>query len=143
MLVNVCRAALALALLLSIPAAAQSDRGTLTGTIQDASGAVIPGAKVTLQNTQTGVSFSAPTNAAGGYTVPQLQPGVYNVRAEKDGFRPASVNGVNLNASATVGVDATLEVGAAAQAIEVSANAVALATENAKTSVIMNNKLVD
>ena len=126
MLTGSIRAAMTAAvflMLLSVPVAAQSDRGTLTGTVQDGSGAVIPEAKVTLTNTQTGVSFNVPTNSAGDYTVPQLQPGIYNIRVEREGFRPATVTGVVLNASATVRADATLEVGAAAQAIEVSASA--------------------
>ncbi|HYI95616.1 MAG TPA: carboxypeptidase regulatory-like domain-containing protein [Bryobacteraceae bacterium] len=146
MFTNRFRAAMVTAILLtffSIPAAAQSDRGTLTGTVKDGSGAVVPGAKVTLTNTETGVSFNVPTNDAGDFTVPQLQPGTFNLRVEKEGFRPATLTGIVLNASATVRTDATLEVGAAAQAIEVSASAVALSTENAKTSVTMNNKLVD
>ncbi len=130
-------------LLYSMVLLAQSDRGTITGTVQDATGAVVPGAKLTLTNTQTGVTFTIPTNDVGDYTVPQLQPGVYNIRVEKDGFRPASVTGIALNASATVRADATIEVGTAAQAVEVSASAIALSTENAKTSVTMNNKLVD
>jgi len=122
---------------------AQSERGTITGTVQDATAAIVPGAKVTLTNTQTGIALSVPTNEAGDYTVPQLQVGVYTVRAEKEGFRPSSVTGLVLNASATVRADITLEVGGAAQAIEVSAAALTLSTENAKTSVTVNNKLVD
>jgi hypothetical protein len=122
---------------------AQSERGTITGTVQDASGAVVPGAKVNLTNTQTGVSVNIPTNEAGDFTVPQLQPGIYNIRVEKDGFRPASLTNIALNASQTVRADTTLEIGAAAQAIEVNANAIALSTENAKTTTTMNNKLVD
>ncbi len=136
-------AALSLACLLSLPLFAQSDRGTITGTISDSTGAVIPGAKVTLTQTQTGVIFNAPSNEAGDYTVPQLQVGTYNVRVEKEGFRPASVTGIVLNASATVRADATLEVGTTNQAIEVSASALALSTENAKTSVTVDNKLID
>jgi len=62
---------------------AQSERGTITGTVRDASGAIIPGAKVVLANTQTGLNFTAPTNANGEYTVPQLQVGTYTVRVEK------------------------------------------------------------
>ncbi|MFN0101570.1 MAG: carboxypeptidase-like regulatory domain-containing protein, partial [Bryobacteraceae bacterium] len=122
---------------------AQSERGTITGTVRDASGAVVPGAKVLLTNTQTGVSFNAPSNASGEYTVPQLQVGTYTIRVEKDGFRPASVTGLVLNASATVRADATLEVGTSVQAVEVSASALALSTENAKSSVTIDNKLVD
>jgi hypothetical protein len=129
--------------LCAVSALAQSERGTITGTVRDASGAVVPGAKVLLTNTQTGVSFNAPSNADGDYTVPQLQVGTYTVRVEKEGFRPASVTGLVLNASATVRADATLEVGTSVQAVEVSASALALSTENAKTSVTMNNKLVD
>lgn len=122
---------------------AQSDRGTITGTVQDASGAVVPGAVVTLTNTLTGATMKIPTNDAGDYTAPQLPPGVYTVRVEKEGFRPASLTGLELNASATVRADATLEVGAAVQAVEVSASALSLSTENAKTSVTVTNKLVD
>jgi hypothetical protein len=122
---------------------AQSERGTITGTVRDASGAIVPGAKVVLTNTQTGVGFTTPSNSSGEFTVPQLQVGIYTVRVEKEGFRPATVTGLVLNASATVRADATLEVGTATQAVEVSASALALATENAKSSVTINNKLVD
>lgn len=133
------------ALALCFPALswAQSDRGTLTGTVTDASGAVIPDAAVTLTNTLTGSSFKVPSNESGDWTVPQLQPGTYTVKVEKAGFRPATVTGIELNASATVRADATLEVGAASQAIEVSASSLSLGTENAKTSVTVTNKLVD
>lgn len=122
---------------------AQSERGTITGTVRDASGAIIPAAKVTITNTKTGVAVSIPSNDTGDFTVPQLPVGTYSVRVEKDGFRPASLTGIELNASATVRADASLEVGASTQAIEVSASAMTLSTENAKTSVTMNNKLVD
>lgn len=121
----------------------QSERGTITGTVQDATGAVVPAAKVTITNTLTGVSMSIPSNAEGEYTVPQLPVGTYSVRVEKEGFRPANVTGLVLNASQTIRADAKLEVGAASQAVEVSASALSIATENAKTSVTMNNKLVD
>ena len=134
---------LILSALLTLTAFAQSERGTITGTVKDASGAVIPAAKVVVTNTLTGVTFTAPSNDAGDYTVPQLQVGVYTVRVDKQGFRPAAVSGIVLNASATVRADVTLEVGTTTQAIEVSAAALALSTENAKSSVTLNNKLVD
>jgi hypothetical protein len=134
-----------LLILLSVAATllAQSERGTITGTVRDATGAVVPGAKVTLTNTAMGTASTAPTSESGDYTVPGLAVGTYIVRVEKDGFRPASVTGLVLNASATVRADAVLEVGTSRQAVEVSASALALATENAKTSVTIDNKLVD
>jgi hypothetical protein len=103
----------------------------------------VPGAKVTLTNTQTGVTSTIPSNTEGEYTVPQLPVGIYTVKVEKSGFRPAMISGLVLNASMTVRADGKLEVGAAATAVEVSASALALSTENAKTSVTMDNKLVD
>jgi len=132
-----------LSALLTFTAFAQSERGTITGTVKDASGAVIPAAKVVVTNTLTGVTQNVPSNATGEYTVPQLQVGSYTVRVEKDGFRPATVTGLVLNASATLRADATLEVGTSVQAVEVSASALALSTENAKTSVTITNKMVD
>ena len=136
-------AALCAAWLMTCALWAQSERGTITGTIQDASGAVVPGAKVTLTNTQTGVVFAIPSNTEGEYTVPQLPVGIYTVKVEKEGFRPATISGIVLNASMTVRADGKLEVGAAATAVEVSASALAISTENAKTSVTITNKLVD
>src|SRR4051812_17804532 len=65
---------------------AQSERGTISGTVLDGSGAVVPGAKITLTNSQTGVAFSLPSNASGEFTVPQLPVGTYTVRFEKEGF---------------------------------------------------------
>ncbi|MCX6598331.1 MAG: carboxypeptidase regulatory-like domain-containing protein [Acidobacteria bacterium] len=138
------RSRFAALLLLSFGALfAQSERGTITGTVTDTSGAVIPGAKVIITNTQTGVAVNVPSNESGDYTIPQLQVGTYSVRVEKEGFRPASVTGLVLNASATTRADAVLEVGTSTQAIEVSAAGLALSTENAKSSVTINNKLVD
>lgn len=122
---------------------AQSERGTITGAIRDSSGAVIPTAKITITNTATNVVIGAVTNETGEYTVPSLSPGVYDIRVEKAGFRPAEVRGLSLDAAQTVREDATLEVGTSTQAIEVQASAVQLQTEDAKNSVTLQNKLVD
>ena len=119
-------AALCAALLVTSALWAQSERGTITGTVRDASGAVVPGAKVTLTNTQTGVAFTIPsTNANGDYTVPQLPVGIYTVRVEKEGFRPASIIGHRSERLDDVRADANLEVGATTTAVEVSASALA------------------
>ncbi len=122
---------------------AQSERGTITGAVRDSSGAVVPGAKITIKNTSTNVNSDAVSNDQGEYTVPSLSPGVYSVRVEKQGFRPAVTNGINLDAAQTVRSDVTLEVGTSSQAIEITASAVQLQTEDAKASVTLQNKLVD
>ncbi|HXJ39637.1 MAG TPA: carboxypeptidase-like regulatory domain-containing protein, partial [Bryobacteraceae bacterium] len=123
---------------------AQSERGTITGSIHDATGAVVPGAKISITNTATNVVLSAATNGTGDYTVPSIQPGSYDVRVQHEGFRVSETRGVQVDAASTVRVDATLEVGAAtAQAIEVQANAVQLQTEDAKSSTTLENKLIN
>ena len=130
-------------LLLAAALFAQSERGAITGTVRDSSGAVIPAAKVTITNSATNVVINAVTNAQGEYTVPSLSPGVYKVRMEHQGFRPTETNGLNLDAAQTVRADAALEVGNSTQAIEVQASAVTLQTEDAKNSVTLQNKLVN
>src|SRR5580698_5913639 len=72
----------------------QSERGTITGVVTDSSGAVVPGAKVTVTNPQTNVPLDATTNQTGEYTVPSLEPGVYNVRVDKQGFRSTEEKGL-------------------------------------------------
>jgi hypothetical protein len=121
----------------------QSERGTITGVVLDASGAVVPTATVTVTNPETNVTFHATSNAAGEYTIPSLQPGSYTVRAEKQGFRATEEKGLTVNAAITVRADLRLEVGSSTQVVEVQASAVQLQTEDAKNSVTLQNKLVD
>jgi hypothetical protein len=69
-----------LGLLLPLTLSGQSERGTITGAVHDASGAVVPNAKVAAVNQSTNVSISAVTNDSGEYTLPSLQAGVYAVK---------------------------------------------------------------
>jgi len=121
----------------------QSERGTITGTVVDASGAVVPGAHVSVTSLLTNMSSATESTEAGVYTAASLPVGQYTVRVQKDGFRPAVLSGIVLNAASTVRVDVTLEVGTAQQTVEVSASVQLLSTESAKSSVTVTNKLVD
>jgi hypothetical protein len=121
----------------------QSERGTITGVVQDTSGAVIPSARITITNSSTNVNIDVTTNQAGEFTVPSLQPGVYSVRAEKTGFRPTEEKGLSVDAATTVRADMKLEVGTSSQVVEVQASAISLQTEDAKNSVTLENKLVN
>src|SRR5471030_1030219 len=121
----------------------QSERGTITGVVHDSSGAVVPNAKVTIVSQSTNVSLAMTTNDAGEYTAPSLQAGTFTVRIAKEGFRTSELRGLALDAAQTVRADATLEVGSSTQAIEVMASAVKLQTEDAKSSTIIQNKLVN
>src|SRR5580700_10993905 len=145
---NLCRSqsvvrSLVCLALLSLSVFAQSERGVITGAVRDASGAVVPGAKVTVTNIATNVSIIAASNGQGEFTVPSLQPGTYTVRVEKQGFRSHQETGLSVDAGSNVRADASLELGASNQSVEVQATAVQLQTEDAKNSVTIQNKLVD
>src|SRR5712671_3056453 len=99
---------------------AQSERGTITGTVADSSGAVVPKARVIVTNLATKLVSESQSNDAGAYTAASLPVGPYSVRVEKEGFRPVVNSGIELNAASTVRVDVTLEVGTALQTVEVS-----------------------
>ena len=91
---------LALALVLfSATAALASITGSVTGVVTDATGSVIQGAKVTATNTETGISSSAITNAAGSYSFPNLPIGRYSVRVEANGFSEFQETGIVLDLS--------------------------------------------
>ena len=65
---------------------AQADRGNLTGTVTDASGAVVPGAKIAVTQTSTNTKINVASQESGDYNAVNLPVGVYNIRVEKEGF---------------------------------------------------------
>ena len=122
---------------------AQTDRGVITGTVKDTSGAVVPGAQVTALQTSTNASFKTKTTTSGDFTVPSLPVGTYQVRVEITGFKTHLANNVVVAAGATVPLDITLELGATQQTVEVSANAQLLQTEAGRVATEVSNRLVD
>ena len=105
---------LALLFVLGISVAHASITGSISGTVTDATGAVIPGASVTAHNTGTGIDTTAKTSAQGFYSFPALPVGKYEVSIKATGFKEYRQTGLTLDATVAVRVDATLEVGAVA-----------------------------
>jgi Carboxypeptidase regulatory-like domain len=107
--------------LLATPAGAfaQTGNGSIGGTIQDVSKALIPGVSVTVTNTDTGIVQTQVTNETGVYTFPVLPPGTYKITAELPGFRTEVVNDVRLGYAGQVRIDVTLQVGQATDSINV------------------------
>ncbi|MGO9966497.1 MAG: carboxypeptidase regulatory-like domain-containing protein [Bryobacteraceae bacterium] len=122
---------------------AQTDRGVITGTVKDASGAVVPGARVSAVQISTNTNFKTTTTAAGDYTVPSLPVGTYQIRVESTGFKAYVADGIEVQPGSTLLVDATLEVGTAQQTVEVTANAQLLQSESARVATEVSNQLVD
>ena len=112
-------------LLLSVVAFAQTTVGTgsIVGTVTDASGAVVEGAKVIITNAETGVPVQLTTNAAGAYNSGALTPGNYKVQASAKGFSTFSQN-VLLQVGNTAAVNPKLQIGQESQVIEVQGSEV-------------------
>ncbi len=116
-------------LLLASPAAAQFDRGTISGVVKDQSGGVVPGVTVTAKSLQTQELATTVTDASGYFTMTTLRPGRYDVSAELDGFKKASRTGVTLDGGAAISVEFTLEAGNLAETVTVVAQATPIQTD--------------
>ncbi|MGA2271638.1 MAG: carboxypeptidase-like regulatory domain-containing protein, partial [Bryobacteraceae bacterium] len=111
----------------------QAVNATLLGTVTDASGAVVPNAKVTITEVNTGISRSGQTNESGNYTFPNLPPGQYSVAVEAAGFKKETRRDIALLVNTTQRVDIQLQPGNVSETIEVTAAAPALQTDRADT----------
>jgi hypothetical protein len=122
-------AALACLLLTALPAAAQFDRGQISGTVKDAQGGVVPGVTVVITNLDTQQSTTTVTDSSGFYTVPNLPRGKYDVSAELQGFKKALRQNVTLDAGSSQTLNFALETGAITEAVTVTAEATPLQTD--------------
>ncbi|HEY3128910.1 MAG TPA: TonB-dependent receptor [Acidobacteriota bacterium] len=109
--------------------AAQTITATVTGTVMDASGAVIPGVQVVATNEGTNISYSALSNDAGVYTIPFLPVGTYVITGELSGFKKAVTNPIKLEVGQIARVDIKLELGEISQQVNVVGLAPILQTE--------------
>ncbi len=109
---------------------AQIRSATITGTVRDSTGAVVPDAEVVVTQQETGMVTTIKTTAAGVYTAPYLAAGTYTVGLTLAGFVPYKQTGVALAVNQTVRVDVDLKVGAIEQAVEVSAQSVQIQTDS-------------
>jgi Carboxypeptidase regulatory-like domain/TonB dependent receptor len=123
--------AMLLAVGLTAPAFAQSVTATITGTVQDKSGAVLKDANITAVNTKTQVEYPTKSNSSGVYTIQGLPIGVYTIKADAPGMKSLQTNPITLEVGQTARVNLPLEVGAKTEEIEVVGVNPVLQTENA------------
>lgn len=107
----------------SLPAAAQTFRGTILGTVTDPQGAVVADAKVTARNVATGLERSTVTDSEGNYTIPELPIGVYEVNIQATGFKAAKITDVKVEVASERRVDVEMAVGGS-DTIDIRADAV-------------------
>src|SRR5579872_1025976 len=110
----------------------------IIGEVDDASNAVVPGAKVTITNRDTGLRRSAMTDVEGRFNVPQLQPGIYSVRVEAEGFESQQIDNVISGLGQRQTVNFTVKVAQTKETVEVNGEAPLLNPANANTSVTLN-----
>ena len=119
---------LALAILVNL-ARAQNPTGSVVGTLRDATGALVPGASVKVRNVDTNAIRQAFSGGGGQFTIPNLNPGHYDLSVEKAGFNILRETGVELQVDQTARLDLILQVGSTSEAVEVKADVPLLNTE--------------
>src|SRR6266576_1141514 len=135
---------LLLVLFLSVPPLqAQVDTGSILGTVTDASGAAISGAKVTLTNQGTGAALSTTTGADGVYKFTPLKIGSYKVTASFQGFQTTTQTNIEVNVGTDVVINFNLKPGSVTQTVEVVAAVPVLQTQNASVGQVVDSRSVN
>lgn len=133
-------AALTAAFALTAPA--QTGNATLSGYIKDPSGAMVPAAQIAIRNTATNVTQKTQSSADGRFSVTNLIPGDYAITVQAQGFRTVDRGGVQLRVGDRLGLDITLEVGATADRVTVTAEVPLVRTEDAQAGLVIDNKRI-
>jgi hypothetical protein len=121
---------------------AQVNTGTISGVVQDSSGAVIAGATVTVKNVDTGTVRTLTSDAGGRYIAPVLPVGNYEVRGEQSGFQTEIRSGITLTVGREEVINLTLRVGQVASTIEVTAEAPLVETTTAAMSSLVDERTI-
>src|ERR1700704_6117748 len=113
---------------------AQSDRGTITGTVADPAGAVVANAAIEARNFETGATYQAASSTTGNYTLSQLPTGTYRVSVAVPGFKKYVRENISVQTAQTLRIDIPLEVGATTDSVTVTEESSLLKTESADVS---------
>ncbi|MFT4112857.1 carboxypeptidase regulatory-like domain-containing protein [Silvibacterium sp.] len=122
---------------------AQAGRGSVSGTVADSGGAVIPKATITLKSAKTGQVLSATTTDAGVYTFVAVDPGVYQLTARHDGFETSVQKNVRVTVDQATSVNVRLAVGSLTQTVTVDASASPVDTSSATVGQLIGAETID
>src|SRR5882762_2822882 len=129
-------------LMVSLPLYAQVVGATLSGTVSDQSGGVVPQAAISIKNIATDITHTSTTSTAGLYSVPNLLPGTYEVRASAKGFSTELQTGINLTVGEQQVLNFALHVGQISQTVEVSTEAPTVELASSTISNVVNSTTV-
>ena len=138
-----CLCGIALILLWVAPVWSQSSEGRILGTVSDASGAVIAGAKITITNVATNVSRQLVTTNAGEYVASNLEPGRYTVTVEATGFKKGASTPFTLEVSRDARMDIKLQPGAVTETVQVSAEGALADTTDTTLNGVLSNRAIE
>jgi hypothetical protein len=133
----------ALLVVASSPAGAQSVSGTILGTVTDASGAVISKAKVTVINEGTGLTRTVEADSSGDYSVPSIPTGRYTITAEMSGFKTLALSNVEVSVDQRVRIDLKLEVGAMTESVTVEAVSPLVQTSSSELGTTVDDQQIE
>ncbi|MEO8736525.1 MAG: TonB-dependent receptor, partial [Edaphobacter sp.] len=133
----------ALGLAAGTPGFAQSGRGTLTGMVKDSTGAIIPGAALTLQEVNTGSRFATIAGPQGLYTFPELEPGMYALTVTSPGFQSYTQKGITVTVGSTATVNTEMQIGSTTQSIVVTSDASQVQTESSDIGTTVPTTLIE
>jgi hypothetical protein len=137
-----CARALTICALAALPALTQIGTSTITGRVSDPTGAVMPGALISVVHTGTNFKFTTVTNDEGLYRVLSLNPGMYRITAEAPGFKRSVRDEVELRTADTLPVDFMLQVGSVTDSVEVTGAATLLETETSATGTLVSGEVL-
>src|SRR2546422_2946647 len=124
-------------------AVAQITSATISGTIKDETGGVLPGVDVVIRNVETGLTRSVVTDSSGYFAVPGLAPGKYETRATLQGFRTGVQTGIALEVAQQAGLNMVLKVGTTEETITVSGESALVETRSSALSAIVLEKTIE
>ena len=122
--------------------AAQQETATITGSVKDQSGAIVPKATVTVTNRQTNISVKTEADDTGFYIIPSLRPGEYSVTVESAGFSKVVRSGVTLQVAQVARIDLTLQPGQLTESVEVVAATPLLDTQTSSRGLVIDEKKI-
>ena len=122
---------------------AQTDQGTITGTVKDSSGAVISDAQVTVTNVDTGLALEAKSNRSGVFVFSPLKIGNYTLSASSQGFETVTRENLHLDIQQRLNVNMTLPLGSVSETVKISSAAPLLQTEDAAVSQVISTKAIN
>src|SRR5437870_1143030 len=138
-----CLSILFVSLVLAVAGYTQEIRGNISGTVKDATGAVIPGAAVKITSTDTGALQQLVTNETGYFEAPLMQPGNYEISVELPGFKRITQRGVVLAVAQQMSISFTLEVGQTTDEVTVTADAPLLDTTAVSSAQTLDKHLIE